>query len=149
MDDGLIELVVEKVEEKPIICTVKTGGLLKSHKGVNFPDSRLSTPSFTEKDQHDLQFALEHDVDYVALSFVRSPDDVNHLKEQIKILGRDVPVIAKIERPEAVERLDQILQVADGVMVARGDLAIEMSPGRHTSLTEAYHLVSQQSPPAS
>ena len=128
MDDGLIELIVENVEDRGFLCRVKTGGWLKSRKGVNFPDSQLSTPSFTEKDQHDLQFALKHDVDYVALSFVRSPDDVNHLKEQIKLLGKDVPVIAKIERPEAVEQLDQILQAADGVMVARGDLAIEMSP---------------------
>ena len=128
MDDGLIELVVEKVESSGLWCTVKTGGCLTSHKGVNFPGSHLSTPSFTEKDQRDLKCALKHDVDYVALSFVRSPDDVKQLRERIKSLGKDLPVIAKIERPEAVEQLDQILQISDGVMIARGDLAIEMSP---------------------
>ena len=128
MDDGLIELIVEKAEDSGLVCMVKTGGWLKSHKGVNFPGSRLSTPSFTEKDQQDLQFALKHEVDFVALSFVRSPDDVKQLRERIKSLGKDLPVIAKIERPEAVEQLDQILHISDGVMIARGDLAIEMSP---------------------
>ena len=128
MDDGLIELIVEKVENSGLLCIVKTGGCLKSHKGVNFPGSHLNTPSFTEKDQQDLQFALKHDVDFVALSFVRSPDDVKQLRERIKSLGKDVPVIAKIERPEAVEQLGRILYISDGVMIARGDLAIEMSP---------------------
>ena len=128
MDDGLIELMVEKVENSGLCCTVKTGGCLTSHKGVNFPGSQLSTSSFTEKDQQDLQFALKHDVDYLALSFVRSPDDVKQLRARITSLGKDVPVIAKIERPEAVERLRQIVHTSDGVMIARGDLAIEMSP---------------------
>ena len=128
MDDGLIELIVEKAEDCGLLCTVKTGGCVKSHKGVNFPGSQLSTRSFTEKDQQDLRFALKRDVDFVALSFVRSPDDVHHLRERITSLGKDVPVIAKMERPEALGQLDQIVQVTDGVMIARGDLAIEMSP---------------------
>jgi len=128
MDDGLIELVVKKVQKKHLLCTVKTGGILKPHKGVNFPGSQLSTPALTEKDLDDLRFALAHHVDYIALSFVRSPDDVNRLKKRIKSLGKDVPVIAKIERSEAVKTLDHILHSAEGVMIARGDLAIEMSP---------------------
>ena len=128
MDDGLIELIVEKVENSGLWCLVKTGGCLTSHKGVNFPGSQLSTSSFTEKDQQDLQFALKQDVDYIALSFVRSPDDVKQLRARINSLGKDLPVIAKIERPEAVEQLGRIVQTSDGVMIARGDLAIEISP---------------------
>lgn len=128
MDDGKLECVVEEVDSRGLRCIVQTGGWLKSHKGVNFPGSQLSTPSLTPKDGRDLLMALRHGVDYVALSFVRSAEDILRVKRRIRRLGKDVPVIAKIERPEAVDQIEAILGVADGVMVARGDLAIEMSP---------------------
>ena len=128
MDDGLIELVVDKVEEGGLGCIVINGGSLKSHKGVNFPGSQLSASGFTEKDQDDLRFVLAHHVDFVALSFVRDSEDIIRLRKRMSLLGKDVPVIAKIERPEAVDTLDSILHSAEGVMIARGDLAIEMNP---------------------
>ncbi len=126
--DGLLELRVEEVKEEDVICTVTHGGILESHKGVNLPGTKLSTPSLTEKDKEDLAFGLENGVDFVALSFVRTPGDVAQLKARIRESGARVPVISKIEKPEAVEAIDEIITETDGIMVARGDLGVEMKP---------------------
>jgi pyruvate kinase len=128
IDDGLIRLVVEEVRAGVVACRVLDGGRLRPRKGVNLPDSRISLPSLTEKDIADLGFILGQDIDYIALSFVRTPADVLDLKHRIRLAGRDLPVIAKLEKPQAIERLEDILEVSAGVMVARGDLGVEMPP---------------------
>jgi pyruvate kinase len=128
LSDGLIELRVLQVHGADIECEVVNGGLLAEHQGINLPGAALSIPALTEKDRADLEFGLKHDVDAVALSFVRSADDVNQVKQIVTKRGRDVPVIAKIEKPQAIEHLEEILEAADGVMVARGDLGVEMRP---------------------
>ena len=128
IDDGLIELTVNRIAGPAVECTVQTGGRITSHKGINLPGTAISEPTLTDKDRKDLLFGIEQKVDYVALSFVRSPGDVAAARELIVEWGGDVPVIAKIERPEAVECLDDILEAADGVMIARGDLGVEMGP---------------------
>lgn len=128
LDDGLLELRVKKVQAKRVFCEVVHGGSLGSHKGINLPGVKLSTPSLTEKDKIDLKFGLEQKVDFVALSFVRSPMDVAQLKKIIEDEGSDIPVVAKLEKPEAIENLDEILSVTDAAMVARGDLGVEMNP---------------------
>lgn len=128
LDDGLLELVVLEVKKESTICQVVRGGILKSRKGVNLPDIDLSLPSMTPKDLADLEFGLSQGVDWVSLSFVRQAGDVAALKETIHRLGYDVPVIAKIEKPQALEHLDDIIAIADGIMVARGDLGVELSP---------------------
>ncbi len=127
INDGLIELRVERVHKKKLACSVIVGGTVTSNKGVNFPDTSLSMPSLTQKDQEDIRFAVKNKVDYIALSFVRSTTDILALKQSLRRHGLAIPVIAKIERPEAVNRLENILDHVDGVMVARGDLAIEMT----------------------
>jgi pyruvate kinase len=121
VDDGLLEFEVTEIRGKEVVCKAVVGGWLKDHKGMNIPGTPLSTPALTEKDKSDLAFARELGVDYFALSFVRSADDVSLAKR----LSGTIPVIAKIEKPEAVSRLEEIIQVADGLMVARGDLAVE------------------------
>jgi len=121
LDDGLLELVVKAVEGSDVRCEVVVGGTLKNNKGFNLPGTPLSTPALTEKDRTDLAFARGLGVDYFALSFVQRPEDVAEAKK----LAGDIPVIAKIEKPDAVARLEEILDVADGVMVARGDLGVE------------------------
>lgn len=127
LDDGAIELEVLEVQGRDLVTRVVHGGLLKPAKGINFPGSKLSVSALTEKDRKDVEFGLSLDVDLMALSFVRSAEDVLDLKEQLAKHGReDMPVIAKIEKPEALESLDSILDVVDGVMVARGDLGVEM-----------------------
>jgi pyruvate kinase len=123
--DGLIELRVDATSEKDIVCSVINGGLLGEHKGINVPGAMLSAPSLTEKDYIDLKFGLEQEVDYIALSFVRSANDLREAKKAIKQFGADTPVIAKIEKREALEDLDGIIEATDGVMVARGDLGVE------------------------
>jgi pyruvate kinase len=131
IDDGLIEVVVTEVNGKEITTRVVTGGLLTSNKGMNLPLAALSIPAVTEKDRQDLRFALSQQVDWVALSFVRSPEDVLGLKSYIReqsAFGHPAPVIAKIEKPEGVENIDAIIAVVDGIMVARGDLGIETAP---------------------
>lgn len=128
IDDGLIQLLVERVDREGVFCRVVTGGKVMAHKGVNFPGIHLRVSTITDKDEQDVQFGLAHDVDYIALSFVRSAHDIQALRSLMLSQGKTVPIIAKIERPEAVENLDDILEQSDGVMVARGDLAIEMSP---------------------
>lgn len=131
IDDGLLELEVKHTTQEDIICRVITGGLLQSNKGMNLPSTACSIPAITDKDREGLRFALEHQVDWVALSFVRQADEVLQLKEMIReqsAFGHPVPVIAKIEKPEAVEKIDAIIAAADGIMVARGDLGIETAP---------------------
>jgi len=128
LSDGLIELRVVKVRGNDVQCEVINGGLLGEHKGINLPGVALSIPALTEKDRDDLKFGLAQDVDMVALSFVRSAADVQSVKEIIKAHGKDTPVIAKLEKPQALEQLEHIFSAADGVMVARGDLGVEMPP---------------------
>ncbi|MGB8293968.1 MAG: pyruvate kinase [Polyangia bacterium] len=121
LDDGLLQLRVESLKGDDVICRVIDGGMLKDKKGMNLPGSALSVPALTEKDKKDIVFGRELGVDWFALSFVRTPQDVTEAKE----LACGIPVIAKIEKPEAVSRLDEILDVTDAVMVARGDLGVE------------------------
>ena len=127
LDDGKIILEVTQTNKTNQVTTkVIAGGVLYSRKGVNLPNTVISTPSLTEKDRHDLKVALENKVDWIGLSFVRSAKDVIELKEEIKLLNGSAKVIAKIEKPEAVNSLNEILEVTDGVMVARGDLGVEI-----------------------
>jgi pyruvate kinase len=128
IDDGLIRLKVESVERGRARCTVVTGGVVAAHKGVNVPGVPVPIPSLTRKDMDDLDFALDMGVDYVALSFVRSAADVRDLKELITSSGAHALVIAKIEKAEAVDALEDILRETDSVMVARGDLGVEIGP---------------------
>jgi pyruvate kinase len=125
--DGGIALRVISVRGRDVMCHVENGGMLGEHKGINLPGVKLNIPSLTKKDAADLAFALGAGVEYVALSFVRAARDVEAAKSLIARAGKNVPVIAKLEKPEAIDRLDDILAVADGVMVARGDLGVEMS----------------------
>src|SRR4029078_6978495 len=111
-----------------VITTVKVGGVLKNNKGINLPDVSVSAPALTDKDRGDLAFGVRVGVDYVALSFVRSPDDVRQARALVTANGQSIPIIAKIEKPQAIERLDDIINEADGIMVARGDLGVEMGP---------------------
>lgn len=124
--DGLLELRVETVEGPDVNCTVLHGGELSEHKGINLPGVNVSAPSLTAKDVEDLELALSLDVDYVALSFVRTADDVRGLKRRIDDAGRAAAVISKIERPEAIENFEEIVEATDSVMLARGDLGVEV-----------------------
>lgn len=126
IDDGLIRLEVTKTSHHEITARVIKGGLLKEHKGINLPHTTLTLPSLTKKDVKDLTFGLENGVDWVALSFVRSAADVLRLKKEIARHGYDTPVIAKLEKPQAIQKLSEIIQAADAIMVARGDLGVEM-----------------------
>ncbi len=128
IDDGLIKLEVKDIKERSLICNIIEGGILKPHKGMNLPGMKLSTPSLTDKDKENLKFALQYRIDYIALSFVRYADDIIDLKNYIKELGYNKPIIAKIEKPEAVENFEEILKETDGIMVARGDLGVELAP---------------------
>jgi len=128
LSDGLIELRVAQVRGREVFCQVVNGGALGENKGINLPGVKLRVPALTAKDREDLEFALKHGANYIAVSFVRRPEDVVLAKTLIRRAGKDTPVIAKLEKPEAIENLDAILRVADGVMVARGDLGVEMSP---------------------
>ena len=128
IDDGLVELTADRVVDGMVECTVVVGGRVTSHKGMNLPGTVVSAPTLTDKDRDDLRFGVAQGVDYIALSFVRGAEDVIAAKRLIAECGGDVPVIAKIERQEAVTDLDAILTHADGVMVARGDLGVELGP---------------------
>ena len=128
LDDGLLELKVSMVRGDDVVCTVVTGGILKNNKGINLPGVKVSAPSLTEKDRVDLEFCLGVDVDYVALSFVRTAEDVEELKRLISASGKQIPIVAKIEKPEALRNFNKILKVTDAVMVARGDLGVEVQP---------------------
>lgn len=126
--DGLFGLKIKLISGRRVECEVVDGGILKNRKGVNFPDLHLKLQSLTEKDLRDLDFGLTHDIDWVSLSFVRNADDVRQLKTYISGRGYMKPVIAKIEKPQAVENIEEILNEVHGIMVARGDLGVEMSP---------------------
>lgn len=127
LDDGKIQLqVLETNLLDSVICEVIHGGILTSRKGVNLPNTKVSIPSLTEEDRSNLAFALEHDAEWIAMSFVRTADDILQLKEEIRKAGKSARVIAKIEKPEAIENIDAIIEVTDGIMVARGDLGVEM-----------------------
>jgi len=128
LDDGLLELKIVDGDGQQARAKVVAGGVLQSRKGLSLPHSHLQLPSVTEKDQADAAFALEQKVDYFALSFVRCDDDVRHLRHWLEEGGADTPIIAKIEKPEAVDCVEEILAVSDGLMVARGDLGVEAPP---------------------
>ena len=128
LDDGLIQLRIKKKTGAALITNVIEGGILKDKKGVNLPGMKLSQRSFTEKDRLDLAFGLHMKVDYIAVSFVRSAHDITIVKEIISKKGRNIPVIAKIEKPEALINIDDILEESGGIMIARGDLGVEVSP---------------------
>ncbi|MEM9504276.1 MAG: pyruvate kinase [Cyanobacteria bacterium P01_E01_bin.43] len=130
LDDGKVEMQVEAIdkEQNELHCRVVVGGVLSNNKGVNFPGVYLSIKALTDKDRKDLLFGLNQGVDWVALSFVRNPQDVLEIKELIANAGKRVPVIVKIEKHEAIEQMDAILSLSDGVMVARGDLGVELPP---------------------
>jgi pyruvate kinase len=128
INDGLVELRANQITAGAVDCTVVVGGRVTSHKGINLPGTNVSAPTLTDKDREDLRFGVAQGVDYIALSFVRGAQDVIAAKKLISDCGGDVPVIAKIERQEAITVLDAILDQADGVMIARGDLGVEMGP---------------------
>src|SRR5919199_1886903 len=131
IDDGLLELRVEDVEDGEVECAVVTGGPISSHKGLNFPDSSLSISGLTPKDLEDLRFGVEElRPDWVAVSFVRSGNEVKEVKERMAEFGGHMPVISKIEKHEAIDDIENILKASDGIMVARGDLAVELSAER-------------------
>ena len=126
--DGLIELRVKTVRGGDVVCEVLNGGTVGEHQGINLPGTALSIPAVTEKDLNDLEFGLKHGVDAVALSFVRSAADVNMVREIVHEHECDTPLIAKLEKPQAIDHLEEILEAVDGIMVARGDLGVEMPP---------------------
>ncbi len=130
LSDGTIELQVTAVRDNEVVTQVVQGGSLREHQGINLPGTAVNISAITDKDRDDLRFGLEQGVDYVAMSFVRRADDVRQLKELIAALGYATPVIAKIEKPQALDQLNAIMAVTDAVMVARGDLGVEMPPER-------------------
>lgn len=126
IDDGKIELKVKEVKSTDVVCTVVYGGPLKSRKGINLPFSRVSAPSLTDKDYEDLEFGLKNKVDWVALSFVRKATDIEILRAVIDRFKSNTRIVAKIEKPEALENIDSIIEATDAIMVARGDLGVEI-----------------------
>ena len=138
LDDGQLEMEVTKITGDRIDAVVTLGGTLKSNKGVNLPGANLTFPSFTEKDRADLAFGLDQGVDMIAISFVKTAEDVQVVRSAIEEMAilpaqKKTPIIAKLERPEALQNLEEIMEVTDGVMVARGDLGVEMSPAGCTN----------------
>jgi pyruvate kinase len=128
IDDGKLELQVSEIlDEKSIRCTVVSGGILSSKKGFNLPDTKISLPSLTEKDRADLEFILTQPVNWIALSFVRTAREINELRDIIHQHDSSLKIIAKIEKPEAVANIDSIIKATDAVMVARGDLGVEVA----------------------
>jgi pyruvate kinase len=128
LSDGLIELRVSEVKGEDVVCEIVNGGMLGEKKGINLPGIPVKVPALTEKDEEDLIFAIGQGVDTIAVSFVRTAEDVRHVKSRLAALKSDVWVIAKLEKPQAIEHLDSILEIADGIMVARGDLGVEVPP---------------------
>ena len=126
LDDGNLECRVDVVDGKEVTCKVVYGGTLKNNKGINLPDSTVSASSFTAKDKKDVQLAMELGADFVALSFVRAAKDVKDLQKYMRRVNREVPIVAKIEKPEAVDNISEIIDVSYGIMIARGDLGIEL-----------------------
>jgi pyruvate kinase len=141
LNDGAIELQVRKTGADTVTCVVINGGSLGEHKGMNLPGVAVSSPALTEKDRDDLAHAIKSGVDFIAISFVRRPEDVIEAKALVRAAGGDAPVIAKIEKPEAIDRLDAIMHASDAVMVARGDLGVEMPPERVPTLQK--HIIRQ------
>ena len=125
IDDGKLRLKVIKAEPDSILCTAEVGGVISNRKGVNVPDAVIPVPALTEKDRRDLAFGIEHGVDWIALSFVQRPEDV---AEARRLMGGYGALVSKIEKPAAIDRLDQIIELSDGIMVARGDLGVELNP---------------------
>ena len=129
INDGLVELVVTSIDETSVHTRVLHGGPISSRKGMNFPDTDLSIPAVTEKDREDVHFAVEHELDYIAASFIRRRSDIVELRELLRSLGGgEINVIAKLEKAQAIDALEEIFEVSDGVMVARGDLGVELPP---------------------
>ena len=128
LSDGRIELIVQQISGADVICEVLNGGTLSEHQGINLPGTNVSIPSLTEKDEEDLAFGLRQAVDVIAISFVRTADDVVRARRAIAARGGVTPLIAKLEKPQAIDNLDSILDVSNGVMVARGDLGVEVAP---------------------
>lgn len=126
IDDGLVRLQITKKEPDALVCTVAVGGKITSKKGINLPDTRLSTPALTEKDIGDARWAMQAGLDYLALSFVRQPTDLRQLRELTRTAGSRIGIIVKVEKVEALEHLDELVGESDGVMVARGDLGVEL-----------------------
>ena len=128
LSDGLIELRVHEVLGEDVVCEIINGGMLGEHKGINLPGIPVRVPSLTEKDAEDLEFALKCNVDAIAVSFVRTAEDVRLVRNRVSAYGSETWIIAKLEKPQAIEHLDSILEAADGIMVARGDLGVEVPP---------------------
>jgi pyruvate kinase len=128
LSDGLIELRVHEVSSGDVICEIVNGGMLGEHKGINLPGIPVRVPSLTEKDAEDLEFALKNGVDAIAVSFVRTAEDVSLVRNRVAALGGETWIIAKLEKPQAIEHLDAIFAAADAIMVARGDLGVELPP---------------------
>jgi len=126
IDDGHIQMSVDSKQADSIVCRCIHGGPLSSHKGINLPDTELNVPPLTPKDLIDLEWAIEQQVDYLAISFVRHADDVRALRQRLRDAGSDIAIIPKIEKPQAIEHLDDIIAQSDGILVARGDLGVEM-----------------------
>ncbi|MEM9328535.1 MAG: pyruvate kinase [Bacteroidota bacterium] len=126
IDDGNLELKVDKVEGDEVHSTVVHGGVLKSRKGINLPDANVSAPSLTEKDIEDLEFGMEHEIEWVALSFVRRAADIHDLRARLEAKGKRSKIVAKMEKPEAIANMDEIIEATDAIMVARGDLGVEI-----------------------
>lgn len=130
INDGLIRLRIINKNKSSVVCEIENGGILSARKGMNLPGMKLSTPSLTEKDFQNLEYLFDKPVDYIALSFVRKADDILQLKESLHKKGKSIPIIAKIEKKEAIDSFESILNTADGIMVARGDLGVELSPAK-------------------
>src|ERR1035441_902227 len=130
LSDGLIELRVHEVVGLDVVCEIINGGMLGENKGINLPGIPVRVPSMTEKDDADLAFALKNGVDAIAVSFLRTAEDIRLVRNRISAYGSETWIIAKLEKPQAIEHLDTILQAADGIMVARGDLGVEVPPER-------------------
>jgi pyruvate kinase len=141
LSDGLIELRVLTTSRSDVECEVIAGGQLAENQGINLPNVKISASALTEKDLQDLEFGAEQRVDYLALSFIRRPQDILKLKERLAQKNRDTPVIAKLEKPMAIENLDAILDVCEGVMVARGDLGVEMAPEKVPAIQK--HIIAE------
>ena len=144
IDDGNVTLRVRQQQDNELLCVCEIGGELSNHKGVNLPDSQLSTPTLTDKDRKDLQWAIENDLDFVALSFVRTPDDVRTLRSIIDRSDTSIQVISKIEKPEAIVHLRDIIDLSDAVLVARGDLGVEMDLARVPVVQKEISLLCRQ-----
>lgn len=130
LDDGKLKLFITSIDKskKQLHCKVVKGGILSEHKGLNLPDTKISLPSLTEKDLSDIKFGVDNSIDLMALSFVRKAKDIMELKNVLKKFNTEIPVIAKIEKPEAINNIDEIIKISDAIMVARGDLGVEVSP---------------------